>query len=275
MTELPEAVTLADQIVRSLGGKSVDEVTVLKSPHKWAWFFGDPHTYPDKLTGKTVSGAEDAAGMIEMYVSGASLLFHDGPNLRHYERTEDLPKKHQLLLRFTDQTYLCVSVQMYGGIACFPTGTYENKYYRMAHEKPSPLSDEFSQAYFEKLLSQAPLEKLSAKAFLATEQRIPGLGNGVLQDLLFLAQIHPRRKMSSLSDDELEAMYGSIRSTLGRMTEKGGRDTEKDLFGAPGGYGTLMSRHTVGTACPECGETIQKASYQGGSVYFCPGCQQA
>jgi formamidopyrimidine-DNA glycosylase len=43
---------------------------------------------------------------------------------------------------------------------------------------------------------------LSAKAFLATEQRIPGLGNGVLQDILFTAGIHPKRKMAAISEEE-------------------------------------------------------------------------
>ena len=42
-------------------------------------------------------------------------------------------------------------------------------------------------------------KKLTAKAFLATEQRIPGLGNGVLQDILWDAGIDPRFDMRSLS----------------------------------------------------------------------------
>jgi hypothetical protein len=33
------------------------------------------------------------------------------------------------------------------------------------------------------------VKKLSLKALLATEQRIPGLGNGVLQDILFKARM--------------------------------------------------------------------------------------
>ena len=57
------------------------------------------------------------------------------------------------------------------------------------------------------------------------------------------------------------------------MTELGGRDTEKDLFGAFGGYKTRMSKNTVGLPCLKCGEAIVKEHYLGGSVYFCPSCQ--
>ena len=61
----------------------------------------------------------------------------------------------------------------------------------------SPLGDGFDAAYFDRLVAGAK-PNLSAKAFLATEQRIPGLGNGVLQDILFNARIHPKRKMATL-----------------------------------------------------------------------------
>ncbi len=58
------------------------------------------------------------------------------------------------------------------------------------------------------------------------------------------------------------------------MARQGGRDTEKDLFGNFGGYITLMSKNTVGKACPVCGGLIQKQAYMGGSIYFCPSCQK-
>ncbi len=84
-------------------------------------------------------------------------------------------------------------------------------------------------------------EKLSLKAFLATEQRIPGLGNGVLQDILYNARLHPKKKLGALSDGEFAALFSSVKNTLAEMTRNGGRDTEKDLFGSTGGYVTKLS----------------------------------
>lgn len=71
----------------------------------------------------------------------------------------------------------------------------------------------------------------------------------------------------------MDRLYGAVRDVLSAMTDLGGRDTEKDLFGNPGGYVTKLSRNTVGKPCPVCGETIEKGPYMGGAVYWCPRCQ--
>ena len=58
------------------------------------------------------------------------------------------------------------------------------------------------------------------------------------------------------------------------MIEKGGRDTEKDLFGNNGGYITKLSKNTAGKPCGNCGSIIKKESYMGGSIYYCSKCQK-
>lgn len=273
MIELPEAVVLARQIAENLTGKQIGEVTVLQSPHKFAWFLGEPREYPKRLRGKTITGAESHGGMVQIRLGKTSLVFYDGPNLRYAADPSSLPKKHQLLLDFTDSSSLSASIQMYGGIACFEGTEWDNEYFHAARAKPSPLSKDFTREYFRRLCDIPAFEKQGAKAFLATEQRVPGLGNGVLQDILFNSGLHPKRKMGTVSHRQLGGLYEAITTTLETMTKEGGRDTEKDLFGEPGGYETLLSRKTVGTPCPECGEPISKASYGGGSIYFCATCQ--
>ena len=155
----------------------------------------------------------------------------------------------------------------------FVKGEFDNTYYIQSKEKPSPLSNEFTQEYFAGLISDPKNEKLSLKAFLATEQRIPGLGNGVLQDILFNAGLHPKRKKSTLSDFQKSELFHSIKVTLDKMTSLGGRDTEKDLYGQPGGYKTILSKNTIKNPCPVCGDTIIKQPYLGGAIYFCTTCQ--
>jgi formamidopyrimidine-DNA glycosylase len=162
---------------------------------------------------------------------------------------------------------------MWGGLFCYPAGEQGGfADSQLARQKPSPLSPDFTRSYFGSLFN-ADTPKLSAKAFLATEQRIPGLGNGVLQDILWGARLHPKHKMADLSADEVQSMYAAVKDILAEMTAQGGRDTERDLFGQPGGYRTVLSRNTVGTPCPACGKTIQKEAFMGGSIYYCPGCQ--
>lgn len=158
-------------------------------------------------------------------------------------------------------------------ISAFKDGENDNKYYKTAKESVPVLSRDFNKSYFLALFNKSD-KKLSAKAFLATQQRIPGLGNGVLQDVLFNAKIHPKTKLAKLKDPAVIAMFDSVKNTLKNMAANGGRDTEKDLFGNSGGYKTILCKNTVNTPCKTCGATIKKEAYLGGSIYFCPVCQK-
>lgn len=271
MIELPEAVVIARQVTDTLQGKRIGAAVANQSPHKFAWYSGDPAHYGCLLADKTIGPAVAYGGHIEIEADDLTLLI--SIPLRYHAAGEKLPSRHQLLLHFDDSTALTATVQMWGCILCFREGEeVKSVDYSPARERPSPLSDRFDRAYFDTLFGEET-PKLSAKAFLATEQRIPGLGNGVLQDILWTARIHPRRRMAELSAAETEAMFQAVRSVLRAMTEQGGRDTERDLFGRWGGYRTILSRNTVGTACPACGAAIRKEPYLGGSIYYCPGCQ--
>lgn len=63
------------------------------------------------------------------------------------------------------------------------------------------MTDEFCESYFRKLIYADDAQKKTTKAFLATEQTIPGLGNGVLQDILYMpASIRKRESIPCLPD---------------------------------------------------------------------------
>jgi formamidopyrimidine-DNA glycosylase len=272
MIELPEAGVLADQLRKTAVGKTVIGVTAAQNPHKWAWFNGNPDEYRDLLRGKTLKSTGSRGGFVELLFEDTTLLFSEGINLLFHQDKTTVPKKHQLLLQFAGGGFLTASVQMYGGLWAF-TGSFDNPYYQSAQDKPSPFDTGFDFSYFTSLFSQIG-EKASLKAFLATEQRIPGLGNGVLQDILFNAGMHPKKKTGSLTGAERRSLFESLISTLKEMRKKEGRDTETDLFGNPGGYRCIVSKKTLNGPCPGCGSLIEKASYMGGSIYFCPRCQK-
>ncbi|MFC1946938.1 endonuclease VIII [Chloroflexota bacterium] len=273
MIELPEAVSLAKQLTETIKGKMIKEVIAGYSPHKFAWYHGDPAEYKARLQGKNIGTAVSYGGLVEVSADDYILLFGDNVALRFHDKSEKRPSKHQLLVEFADMSAVSASVQMYGGMWCFKEGEFDSPYYDVAREKPSPLTNDFNSNYFDRMVNDPEVQNMSAKALLATKQRIPGLGNGVLQDILYNAKIHPKRKVETLGDDEKESLFNSVKSTLKEMTEQGGRDTEKNLFGETGGYQTKLSKNTVGTLCTICGKTIIKQAYMGG-VYFCAGCQK-
>ena len=224
MLEIPEAVNLSRQLTQQIGGKRILKVVAAFSPHKFAWYQDNPDDYDAMLSDKTIDSVVAHGGMVEVRIEDMILLLSDGVYLKLHASGEKRPIKHQLLIEFDNGAAVSASVQMYGGLWCFKDGEFKNPYYDAAREKPSPLSNSFDWSYFGKLINSDGVQKLSAKAFLATEQRIPGLGNGVLQDILFNARIHPKRKIGTLNVDERRALFDSVKTTLEEMTAQGGGD---------------------------------------------------
>lgn len=270
MMELPEAITIAKQMNDAIVGKRVRHVLPPSKAHKFCWYAGDPAEYDAAVSGSTIRSAEGFGIFAELaFDNGKRLCFNDGVNARLVSR-DDAPKNYQLLMEFDDGTALVFTVAMYGGIILHD-GTYDNEYYLKSRTAISPFSDAFEPYYRKRMAENKPT--LSAKAFLATEQRFPGIGNGVLQDILFTAGIQPKRKIGTLSEAQRNNLLSCIVSVLRDMTEHGGRDTEKDLFGHQGGYRVKLSKNTLASGCPRCGGQLVKEAYLGGAVYYCPSCQ--
>lgn len=277
MIEAPEALFISEQLNKTIKGKQITFVSAGYTPHKFAWYYGDPQDYTDKLLNKTIGEAHAYGGLIEIEVEDVRLLLGDGLNLRYSQPHDKLPDKHQLLLGFEDESFLSGSVRMYGCVMCFPENSFDcgfTPYRESARSKPQVMSDDFTPDYFLQLINREDKQNKSAKAFLATEQTIPGLGNGVLQDILFNARIHPKTRINTLSDEQKTDLYRHIKTTLRKIYEAGGRNSETDLFGNKGAYVPIISKETNGKPCPVCGEPIRKENYMGGSIYYCFHCQR-
>lgn len=273
MIELPEANTLARQVNQCLAGKRICGVQAGMTPHKLAWFHGNPAGYGDLLLGAGITGARAVGGFLSILAGEAEILFGEGIEVRWFPAGSPRPERHQFLLEFDDASALVAVTRLYGGLGAFPRESLDNPYYRVALAKPSPLGPEFTREYFDQAVLRPELAGKSVKFVLATEQRIPGLGNGVLQDILFAAGLNPRRPSGDLGSASRDRLYRSVVETLRAMTDLGGRNTDKDLLGQAGGYVCRLCAATAGTPCPECGAPIMKGSYLGGNVYWCPDCQ--
>jgi len=273
MLEIPETTTIAGQAKNMLTGKTIDKVLEPSSPHSFTWYNGNVKDYPKMLVGRRIESVLGHGAYVTLHCDkDMHLSISDGVKMKYYPTIEKHPKKHQLLIQFKDGDFLAFTVSMYGAIFAFK-GELDNPYYKGSLTKLSPLDDRFDESFFKSLFAGVTKD-ISIKALLATEQRIPGLGNGVLQDILLKSGLHPKRKISTISDLERGDLFHNLKHTLQSMTDKGGRDTETDFYGNKGGYKCLLSKNTYKEPCPLCGGEIIKEAYLGGSVYYCSDCQK-
>lgn len=100
MIEAPEALLISQQINRTIKGKKITFVSAGYTPHKFAWYYGDPVDYPDRLLQKTIGEAHAYGGLVEIDIEDVRLLFGDGMNIRYYAPGEQIPEKHQILIAF-------------------------------------------------------------------------------------------------------------------------------------------------------------------------------
>lgn len=276
MFELPELTIIAGEMNEVLTGKTVREGRLGNSPHKFVWYDRSREEFSRLVAGAVVGEARargkwlflnlEPGFVLRLGEWGGRILYHKPPAQE--------PAKYHLLLAFDDGSLLTATTQMWGGVGLCDVGhELEGKY--VEDMRVTPLEPAFTWEYFRRLADAAgDGGKRTVKGLLTQEHLIPGLGNAIAQDIMFVAGLNPRRPLGGLSDAETRALYDAIVGTVRAVIAAGGRDDEVDLFGRPGGYRRIMSAKATGASCPRCGAPVQKMQYLGGACYVCAQCQR-
>ncbi len=101
MIEIPESQNLKKQFAVVLD-KPVANVRAGGTPHKFAWFSGDPSAYGALLNGRSFDSAVSHAGYVELRAGDVKLILGEGVNVRYFAPGEAIPVKSQLDMRFED-----------------------------------------------------------------------------------------------------------------------------------------------------------------------------
>jgi formamidopyrimidine-DNA glycosylase len=275
MIELPEAMVIAQQMRAALTGKVIEAGNRGNAAHKFAFSNGTSEEYAAILKGKRLGPARGHGSIILLPVQPGHLvvLGGGGERILYHAQNAKLPKKHHLMLRFTEDDCLTVTVQGWGNTLLLEEST-AGEHRHVQSDRITPLSDAFTWEYFRSLFEAVdPESSKSVKYFIISEPGVWGIGNGCLQDILYHTGLHPRRRVVDIAEEEQRSLYDAIQSTLSQMVELGGRYEERDLYGNRGGYVRILDSKTKGTPCRECGSLIEKDQYLGGAIYFCPTCQ--
>jgi formamidopyrimidine-DNA glycosylase len=279
------AYVVNKQLEKSIIGKTISNVMANQNPHTFVWFAMEPkQAYKDAkaasdvakyLTNKTIESVNVNTGGYGLYnflnCGKRALLSDIAP--RYTSPEEKPPKKHQLLIEFKDGSFLSYSASLGGALFLFEIDKNGNA---IGYKSDCPLlnSNEFTYDYLKTVIDSTKGKILSVKQLLATKNRIPGIDNNLLQDILWEARVNPKKKVDALNKKEIQRIFKAIKTVPSAIITAGGKDIDKDIFGNFGKFLSKVSRNTVGKPCMRCGTKIIKESYLGGSVFYCPACQE-
>ena len=277
--ELPEALNLTEQMDGELKGKSIvsAEMTEACDSLRSQGFVNVPaQEFVDAVTGTTIAGVVSAGKCIYVRLEGGSIvalsLETSGRILFH---PADAPptERYNVRLNFADVS--CLTVRIIGwGFAQLHTDESLRGHRFLDPEKQggSPLdAEQFTLEHFCGILDA--LDGKLIKHILTRQKHIGGLANGLVQEVLFKAKIHPKRKARDISPDERALLYQVMTDTVREVRRLGGRDSEVDLHGQPGRYHVAMGGHLKNRPCPECGTMVEGQHILGSRSYVCPSCQ--
>ncbi len=145
---------------------------------------------------------------------------------------------------------------------------------RLSPLGPEPFGEKFGPNY---LRENIGARKAQIKSLLLDQKVVSGIGNIYVDEILYDARLHPRRKATTLTSGEWEALYESIRKNLAAGIEHRGTTVRlyRDVLDRPGShqdYLRVFEKH--GEPCSECGGEVARGKVGGRATHYCPACQR-
>jgi formamidopyrimidine-DNA glycosylase len=107
--------------------------------------------------------------------------------------------------------------------------------------------------------------RATLKPALMDQSLLAGLGNMLVDEILWHARLDPGRPCSSLSGAEISSLHGALKSVLRSSVRAGTVPAKKGWLTA--------ARGIRGAACPRCGKPLRVDKFGGRSSWWCPSCQ--
>ncbi len=268
--ELPELTILGQQMAREIVGKRIVEVEVANPKCLNVPLERFKNTTLRKLI-KTVESK--GKWLFIKLDSGPVLLFNPGmgADVIYFQPDDKLPEKYQIKFTLHDGSGFTIRVWWFCYLHLMTADTL-GEHKLTSKLGVTPLDKALTLDRFKNLLRN---KRGMIKYFLLDQKNVAGIGNVYAQDILFNANIHPKRTIQSLSDSEIKSLYDSMQSVLRESIDLGGLAYERDFYGDKGRFGAEQFKiaYRTGKPCPTCGATIEKIKTGSTSSFICPTCQ--
>lgn len=269
MPELPEMQALAERLDARLAGTAVVSLDVLQ--------FSALKTVtsaPDDLAGERVERCTRRGKYLLVTVgSGRRLVVHLSQGGRvDVEEPAKTTRPRQSVARVTveapdEAEPIAILVKEFGTerrASCWI----------LEADDPGPLDglgpDPFDDA-FERLVLEGD-DGRRLHTFLRDQKAVAGIGRGYTDDVLHAARLSPFATLTGLDGAARARLVGTTRTILGAALD----EERKRRGGLPTKLGDRFRVHRrFGEPCPECGETLERVSYESYELVYCPRCQTA
>jgi formamidopyrimidine-DNA glycosylase len=272
MPELPEVETIKEDLRGLVVGSKIERAEVLDPS-----LVEHPSTeeFVGRLEGVVITGARRRAKHLIIELDSAySLVFQlkIGGQLLLVPPVEEPETALMLVLHLDGERRLFLRDETgFTRARLLDSGELEE---RLSSLGPEPLEETFRWDY---LPDKIGSRRAQIKPLLLDQKVVSGIGNIYVDEILYDARLHPRRKANTLSEGEWKALYDAIRSNLTAGVEHRGTTVRlfRDVLDRPGehqNYLRVFENH--GQPCPGCEGEVVREKVSGRPSHFCPECQR-
>lgn len=261
MPELPEMQALSERLEAIYGGATLERIDLLQ--------FSSLKTVSPSVSdlyGSKVAGVGRRGKYVFFDLGDNKLMFHLSQGGR--VDIEDPPKATKpkgSIARIHLEGRPSMLIKEFGTerkaalwvLAADDPGPLENL-------GPEPDSDGFAE------FIRTGEDRRRLHTMLRDQRTVAGIGRGFADDILHDAQLAPFDPLSSLNDAQRDALLHATHRALDgalerERTREGGLPSKMQ--------GRFVVHNKYGEACPRCGDTLRRVSYEAYEVTYCPTCQ--
>lgn len=264
MPELPEVITIRNDLRKEVLGKKISKVSVKKSYNRPL----SSKTIKTHVLGHTVDEVSNVAKLLVLRLSsGKFVVTHLNMSGNLLFNVMDPYVKVSIHFDSNDVLHYS-SVRMFGYLDIW--GDSELQSFVSRYGK-SPIESNMTWEEFKRTLK---FKKGSIKKALLDQKAVSGIGNIYANDALYLSGVHPKRAPSSLTDADFKALFENVVLLLNEGIEHRGStiDRYRDLYGKPGWHQNHFRIYGKEN-CMNCGSLVSRIKLDGRGTFFCPLCQ--
>lgn len=274
MPELPEVETIKNELKPFLINKKFIGVKLV---NKKIIGYPKPKDFLKKIINKKIFDIERKGKYLTFKLSeNYNLTFHLrlSGRLIYNENLEDKVKYIRIKFLFNKGALLFSEPRLLGRVYLYSADKLPKSLSSLNNLGKEPLMPEFN---FQYLKSKIKNRHTNIKSLLLDQRIACGVGNIYSDEALFCAKIHPKRKGSSLNDEEIKKLVKCLKKIIKLAIIKKGTSIS-DYLRPDGKIGSFQKYLKVfrkeGEKCVRCNEKIMRIKINNRSSYFCPNCQR-